>query len=134
MTQNGKAVCVDSHNLTVDYIERELEKRLKIGFITLQKPIKGEYIIVEVKNGKIYFKHDLSAKQKYSYSIDLFVKTLLHFCGKKADRTELKKFDMAYINRPCRVMLFYLLVSLLFGVPIQGDGTIKSPCYVYYNC
>lgn len=134
MTQNGKAVCVDSHNLTVDYVERELAKQLKLGFITLQKPIKGEYSIVEVKNGKIYFKHDLSAKQKYSYSIDLFVRTLLNFCNKKADRTELKKFDKDYINKPCRVMLFYLLASLLFNVPIQGDGTIKSPCYVYYNC
>ena len=106
--KNDKVVCIDTHNLTVDYVEGELATRLKIGFITLKKPIKGEYIIVEVKNGKIYFKHDLSAKQKYSYSIDLFVKTLLHFCGKKADRTELKKFEKAYINRPCRVMLFCL--------------------------
>lgn len=134
MIQNGKAVCVSTHNLTVDYVERELAKQLKLGFITLKKPIKGEYIIVEVKNGKIYFKHDLSAKQKYSYSIDLFVRTLLYFCNKKADRTELKKFDNDYVNKPCRVTSFYLLVSLLFDVPVQGNGTIKSPCYVYYNC
>ena len=134
MMQNDKVVCVDTHKLTVDYVEGELATQLKIGFITLKKPIKSENIIVEVRNDKICFKHDLSAKQKYSYSIDLFVKTLLHFCGKKADRTELKKFDKAYVNRPCRVMLFYLLVSLLFGVPAQDNGTTKSPHYVYYNC
>ena len=65
MMQNDKVVCVDTHKLTVDYVEGELATQLKIGFITLKKPIKSENIIVEVRNDKIYFKHDLSAKQKY---------------------------------------------------------------------
>ena len=52
MMQNGKVVCIDTHNLTVDYVECELVTQLKIGFITLKKPIKGEYIIVEVKTAK----------------------------------------------------------------------------------
>ena len=50
--KNDKVVCIDTHNLTVDYVEGELATQLKIGFITLKKPIKGEYIIVEVKTAK----------------------------------------------------------------------------------
>lgn len=45
MMQNDKVVCIDTHNLTVDYVEGELATQLKIGFITLKKPIKGKYIV-----------------------------------------------------------------------------------------